>query len=513
VLGAQTLSLVAFSVVLLGSVIAMRQSGQQLELVSTGTVPLARIMARVQSTPIPEFRAERLLQDPRAIALYTDARERGHRRIDEGLTEARELLAGIEAQTAGSLGLSGLHKQLDRVEGSWRRLREIEDEAIAALEDLPPATAEDEEISPERQRFEQLIYAKERNLGYYRADLSQMLTLMVERLDHRLASAVGQADRLHQTGIVWLVALGILATVVTGLSLLWVSRSMAPLSQVLDQVGKIAAGEYQDQRPVAGGGELSELSRELRSTALALAEREDRLRRAERLAGVGKVAAQITHEIRNPLNALAMNVDLLAEDPTSKDAAELWTAVRDEIDRLNNITETYLQLARLPSSEHGPVALTDLLEELITLLGAEIARRGIVVTRKWPPGGLWVKGDAEQLRRALMNLLQNSLSAMETGGRLDLSAGRAGEFVELRITDTGGGIAEADLPRIFDPFFSRRDGGTGLGLAIADRIVSDHNGSLRLESKADRGTTAVLRLAACSEQDGAPASRAPEEPS
>lgn len=224
---------------------------------------------------------------------------------------------------------------------------------------------------------------------------------------------------------------------------------------------------------------------------------EERLARSERLALVGQMLAQITHEVRNPLNAMSLNAEMLADELSELDpdrrteAWELLATVSGEIDRLTRVTAHYLQLARRPRARLEPTDLHDLVHDVRRLLAAELEQDGVELVLDLDPTPPQ-RADGSQLRQALLNVVRN---ATEAGAhRLALSLRCAADEVVLALDDDGPGMSEEQLERAFDPFFSTKASGTGLGLAITRQILEDHDGSVRVGSSPSGGTALELAL-------------------
>jgi signal transduction histidine kinase len=222
---------------------------------------------------------------------------------------------------------------------------------------------------------------------------------------------------------------------------------------------------------------------------------------AERLAYVGTLAAGLAHEIRNPLNSLNLNMQMLEEDmppDTGGDTGRRLLAItRAEIGRLERLVSEFLLYARPRPLQLAETPAIDLLLAVRDLLAAEIARVHASVRLVDESYEASVRVDAEQIQQLLLNLLQNALGSTEGTGRapeLTLFARREGERVEIEVRDNGRGIAPGDRQRIFDAFYSTRKGGTGLGLAIALRIARAHGGALTVDSDLDLGSKFVLSL-------------------
>ena len=223
-----------------------------------------------------------------------------------------------------------------------------------------------------------------------------------------------------------------------------------------------------------------------------------RLARSERLALVGQMLAQITHEVRNPLNALSLNAELLGDDledlPDERrdEARAILGTITAEIRHLERVTEHYLTLARRPTPSLHPEDPAALIGSVVSLLDEELRRAGVTLTveaAEGPPVDL----DAHQLRRALLNVARN---AVEAGAKqLTVRVERDEGKLRFVIDDDGAGFSAEEAERAFDPFFSTKATGTGLGLAITRQILEDHGGVVRAEHKAN-GARLVLELPA-----------------
>jgi len=230
-----------------------------------------------------------------------------------------------------------------------------------------------------------------------------------------------------------------------------------------------------------------------------LIEMEEQMRRQERLASVGGLAAGIAHEIRNPLASLSGSIQMLqGELDLEDDHRHLMDIVLRETDRLNTIITEFLDYARPRSSQRERVDLHALMHETIALFNnGRNFRPGIEVRCEVAPQ-LTISGDPQRLRQVFWNLLINAAQAIRDGGAISISAapgsGDHAEEAIIRISDNGTGIAEENLQSIFDPFFTTKTDGTGLGLAIVYRIIEDLGGSIDVKSELDKGSIFTIRL-------------------
>lgn len=232
---------------------------------------------------------------------------------------------------------------------------------------------------------------------------------------------------------------------------------------------------------------------------------EKELRRKDRLAAAGTLAAGVAHEIRNPLSAIELNLRLLRDDVRAAGLSaagidEYFDVLFAETQRLNRITSSFLQLSRPESLQKSLLPLQRPASRVLRLLESEAQARKIQFEVSMPAEDLEVFGDETKLEQVCLNLLINSMQAMPDGGTIHVSASAAlvngRRFIDLAIKDEGSGIPEDIMPRLFDPYFTTRHDGTGLGLAVADRIVADHGGSILASSDLGIGTTMTVRIPA-----------------
>jgi signal transduction histidine kinase len=213
------------------------------------------------------------------------------------------------------------------------------------------------------------------------------------------------------------------------------------------------------------------------------------------------MAAHVTHEIRNPLSAMGLNVELLEEtlaegDP--REAQQLLRAIKGEIERLSALSDQYLRVARRPEPRLEPGDLAALVDEVATFVRPELDRAGVALRVAAPAAVPPVAFDEAQIRQALLNLVRNAREAMQPqGGELAVTvAPAAGGGVDLTVDDTGAGIDEEAREKIFEPFFTTKDRGTGLGLAVTRQIVEAHGGTIACEPRTPRGTRFWVHLPA-----------------
>jgi len=238
---------------------------------------------------------------------------------------------------------------------------------------------------------------------------------------------------------------------------------------------------------------LEESYDQLRKQADQILEIEEQLRRADRLSALGELSAGMAHEIRNPLGSIRGTAEILRDgvDPTDR-RYEFAEILVKEVERLNKVVEDFLRFAR-PAAGQGHFSLRETLREVVLLVQQQAGKSGVRIAFADDPD-CELAGSQEQLKQAFLNLALNALQAMDRGGELKIGTAQFGPRVNVSFTDTGRGIAAENLKKIFNPFFTTREGGTGLGLAITHRIVESFGGKMEVESEPGRGSTFSMLL-------------------
>jgi signal transduction histidine kinase len=354
---------------------------------------------------------------------------------------------------------------------------------------------------------------------YKRGDASGAKTALSTEINSRLSSHAEEvcarlvaANSRYVNGLMaraqrrirlttWLVGVSGTLTLVLGGLLLWLFfyRVLLPLR------GMVADAElFRGPRPsdkAAAEDELRLMGSHFRSlmsdvadTRTRLQRSHDRLAAAEKLASVGKLAASVAHEIRNPLTAMKMWLFSAQEAVRGNlDVERKLAIVSEEIGRLESTIRDFLEFSRPSTLQCKPEDVGRVIERTLELLGPRLAERKVRVTVRLASALPPIMAELNQLKQVFINLLANAADAMEQGGEISISTtaerdpdGQA--MVVVRVADTGSGMPEDVQRRIFEPFFTTKDAGTGLGLCIAAQIMVRHGGLLVLESSSDRGT-------------------------
>jgi len=248
------------------------------------------------------------------------------------------------------------------------------------------------------------------------------------------------------------------------------------------------------------GRHFRALMTDVAKTRLTLAESRSRLLSAERLASVGKLAASVAHEMRNPLSSMKMWLYSIRKTTSSDPALDRKLGIlSEEINRLESIVRNFLEFSRPPAVKLQPCSVLQVMEKTLEIVHPWLDTKNIRVLQDHAHDLPQVRADPEQLKQVFANLLDNAAAAMPGGGEISISSsaeadGAGCPWIAVRIRDTGPGIPDDVRARMFEPFFTTKDDGTGLGLCIAANIMVRHGGQLILESSTSRGTTFAVRV-------------------
>jgi len=297
--------------------------------------------------------------------------------------------------------------------------------------------------------------------------------------------------------------LALLIAVVTSLLLAQlVLRPMHIIRSSLSRLGRGDLGATLDLRDDDEFRELGDVfdqvSAQLRAASPAGLTRAQLAELSRRIAMVGRLTAGVAHEMKNPLNAMTIHLELLKQKlAQGKPASMHADVIEQEIRRLDERIQGFLRFVRPDEVKFGAVALAPLLGSVLDAVQLEAQRANVSIARHCGDGALLVEGDAAQLRDVFLNLAQNAIQAMPKGGRLTVScAALPDRRVRVRVEDTGVGIAPENLTRIFELYYTTKERGTGVGLSMVYRTVQIHNGEIDVESTVGVGTTFIVVLPA-----------------
>ena len=228
---------------------------------------------------------------------------------------------------------------------------------------------------------------------------------------------------------------------------------------------------------------------------------EEALERSRRHAALGRMAAGVAHEIRNPLGTLRGFAQYFSrsakEDPQAKEYAELMVG---EVDRLNRTVSALLQFSRPREPEYAQIDLLRMAEKSLTFIQEEADSQGIALELQLAAPDLRLYADPDLLQQVLFNLLQNSLAATDSGGRIVLGGQEMADMIQLWVEDSGKGLSQEEQAKMFDPFYTTRKDGTGLGLSLVQQIIEQHQGHIEVVSEPGQGCRIIIMLPRRKEQ-------------
>jgi signal transduction histidine kinase/putative methionine-R-sulfoxide reductase with GAF domain len=239
-----------------------------------------------------------------------------------------------------------------------------------------------------------------------------------------------------------------------------------------------------------------QMEEKIQKTTSDLKKTEAQLIRSEKLAALGQLAAGIAHEIRNPLTSINILIHSMTKNLPSEDSRkEDLRVIEEEIHRMNEILDQFLQFAKPATPLLEKADVSSIFEETLQLLRPQIDKQNIAVEKEFQALPI-ILMDREQIKQAILNLLMNAIQAMPEGGRLVLSGRNSedGQWVRISVQDSGVGIPAENIDKLFDPFFSTKEGGIGLGLSITHRIIDQHRGKIEVESTPEKGTLFTIWL-------------------
>ena len=283
-------------------------------------------------------------------------------------------------------------------------------------------------------------------------------------------------------------------------------RISRPIHRLVEGTVRISKGDFSQAIAIASRDEVGDLARSFNEMTGQLLHARDRMEDAnrklvqhEKLASIGRMAATIAHEIRNPLTSVKLNIQKVAEEESFAEVIKAHIGLSLEgIDQIERFIKELLNFTRVPelSLELWPVE--QVVEESLKLLRETLARKNVVVEMRYAEGLPQIHVDGDKIRQVLLNVLRNAQEALDAGGKIWIVCEPVEEGgkkkARIRISDNGPGIPEKDWENIFEPFFSTKPSGFGLGLANARKIVEQHNGTIRVGKKRGQGTTFVILI-------------------
>lgn len=460
-----------------------QQENEQIREAQEQTIFAATDLA-VRSIP-SDYRMQELLDDPNGSFSDLSARQR----IDD------IIIINSDWNVTDSLKPENLPDSDDDGRPVYKKLSD--------LKDLPPLKDEDRVGGdiihfPNRSATATVKTANEAHA--VAVPTSQGLWYVMVVLKNNPSEVSWRAAR----PLIYMVGILLASSLIT-FGLVW--RFGRPIANLSYAARQVAEGNLDVRVPDAARrdemGRLAQTFNEMASDLEKKRDIEAQLQQAEKSAVVGRLGSAIAHEIRNPLNYINLTLDHLRSKYAPEDAdkkatfEKLTSQIKTEVARINQQISDFLNYSRPAKVDLRPVEARKVIEESLRIAEPEAAEKGIkigiVEHENVPP----IMGDPEFLRSVFNNLFINALQAMEKGGghlSIKISPSEDGQAVDFEIADTGGGISQENLSKIFEPYFSTKETGTGLGLAIVHKIVEIHNGTIKVESNEGEGTRFTVRL-------------------
>ena len=489
VLASFAITLTAFAITLGLGVVAQRRAADDSVELARGYVPVAMRLAQLRA-------AQTTLST--LVDGIPDEREPGSTRaLLETLSGARRtMLSETRAavtQTLPAVGSDSTRALAPRLAAELEAVDSVLEGDPPLFERLFAAIAKGD-----RDEINRTIVV----LGALEHDADRRLRILAGHVSGSIDALSTEARERELRSI---GALAVLAALTLGVGLVvsvHVRRLLAPLARVTERARAVARGDLIARDVQAADDEIGQLEVAFEKMVSGLSEAQALALSNERLAAIGKMAAHVTHEIRNPLSAMGLNVELLIEELASNgpgdgsraETGTLLAAIQREVQRLESLSEEYLRVARLPQPSMEADDVAGAVREVVAFARPEIERAGcsieLCLDDEVPPALF----DEGQLRQALLNLLRNAREAMPGGGPIEVRVTAEGMSVVVDVDDRGGGIPEEIRARVFDPFFSTKGEGTGLGLAITRHIVQSHGGTVTCEPRHAGGTRFRIAL-------------------
>jgi signal transduction histidine kinase len=330
------------------------------------------------------------------------------------------------------------------------------------------------------------VVAGEKHFGYIHLTINteDFSVLMRKRMLQRILAAA------------FVFGIGMLLTV-------YLSRSyVKPIEKVVAVAQSVAAGNLDHELNTERKDEIGHLAQSFNHMVGKLREQrdlEEKLRKAEHLAGIGQFATSIAHEIKNPLNFISLSIDLIREQYRPADSAtqnnfeSLIVNIKNEIQRVSRFAESFLEFGRPLELNRRMTDICGLVDDVIDLVSAKAQKEKIAIIRTYEATPELLI-DPEFIKTCLYNIILNAFQSMPKGGTLTVMTRQIENRFHLSIEDTGIGIPEDRLSRIFDPFFTTKSSGLGLGLALTKRVIEEQKGKVEIRSIEGRGTTIITIL-------------------
>ncbi len=473
------------------SVLRLNRLDQEISIIRGAYLQLA-----LRSLDLAERQAA-LLDYLKSDLVMEVSAERVRNRLRQFTASRNRVLDDME-RILGEASVPDSHVEtLDAAAAELREIRELAERAVEfykTVERHPPIQIASVPSSKDAKGREQ---GEKALLGIKRIESS--INNVTRKLENTQRHLVVRTAAGLQEGSQYLrtlsVTFGAGAVGVGLLVVALVAFSLRPLQRLRVGAQNIAKGDYASRIDERGPTDVAELAREFNLMRRAVEERERELIRSERLAAVGKMAATIAHEVRNPLSSIGLNTELLEDElqilPEERieEARSLCQSITKEVDRLTEVTGGYLAMARVPQTNKRKGSVNQAISSLAEFERPQLETRKVELELALDGDLPSIEFDENQLRQALLNLVRNAADAAESvgGGKVSVKTKRAEKGIVISVSDRGPGVPKASRAQLFDAFYSTKDGGTGLGLALTHRIIREHGGEVSCADNAGPG--------------------------
>jgi two-component system NtrC family sensor kinase len=430
------------------------------------------------------------------------------KQAEEGVRVALELSSAVRDQYAHQAHtiIIGDESHLGFYTAAQRKVLELtrqlrssstSPEARAAVDDIEQASGELDDIF--RQSIVPAVVRGDRTFVQQEHGRAQLVVTriqglaeaLVERSGAAIAAAGAEVEAVERRTSAWIWALLLGAPILAGAVSLFIGGSIArPIARLQEGAARLAAGRLDTRIDVATPDEFGALDRQFNAMTAALEEHQDRLVQSEKLAGIGRLAAGVAHEINNPL-AVILGYTRLLQKRADGSLAEDLKVIEEETVHARDIVEGLLDLSRPLPANRERVDLREVCDEVV---GRLREATGAGQSRILVEGSGSTVGNPAKLRQVLANLIRNGTEAAGPRGTVMVRVTEEPSDVRVEVEDTGAGIDEAASTRLFEPFFTTKERGTGLGLAVSRAVARAHGGDVVGESLSVGGARFTLRL-------------------
>lgn len=467
-----------------------------------------------------------LLGSCTGVAVYLHRQQRGSaERYGENVGSRRvahELEVALNEMLLSELR-AVLHPATDRSQTNAERISELYeriDGLLGEAQDLADKPTERELVAKLVESFRGYTEARQAALAAPAVASQERRLGAIETLDSDTlpicrdlrrfnSQATEESQAAHALTVRWmawgLAAVGVIGSLAGSFLGYGVARGLRRSIYQLSVRVRDAADKLGQERPaltITEDGDLHHVHQqmhgiigEVEQVVERLQQREREVLRNEQMAAVGQIAAGVAHELRNPLTSIKMLVQTKRRQPgAAGPSATDLQVIEQEIRRMERCLQTFLDFARPPRLVREPIDLAGVVDRTFTLIAGRASKQQVSLDFTAPDGPVGVSADREQLQQLLVNLTLNALDAMPRGGTLTVQIVSADGRAELRVLDTGPGISDQILPRLFEPFVSGKETGIGLGLVVSRRIAEDHGGGLDAHNRSEGGACFVFQL-------------------